>query len=307
MRSFAECIFLLHEKIRMTLQVSYKNPLDNLSEVKPEKSVPPFISALGRLFAGRAPASLTVEAAMSLPLFLFFAAALMQPMHWLDRQRKVQTAAECVGEELSVAQYLAESDEKELWSDAAAGLFVKGKVGAYTEGIRIKKARAMDSDGMICLEVAYKEKLLFFTWPGTDITMNAASRRRPWIGLDGKLKAERAGGGQNEAEKGTVFVGANMGRYHLYRDCHYISNQYEAVSAAAAGQKRNSSGNSYKPCSRCSKKGASAKTVYITPEGAHYHSDTACSAMVSYVRTVPLEEVEHLGVCSYCTRRGGRE
>ncbi len=307
MRSFAERIIRLHEKNMMTLQVPYKNPLDNSPEKKPKKSVPPFASALCRLLAGRVSASLTVEAAMSLPLFLFFSVSLMQPMHWLDRQRKVQTAVESVGEELSMAQYLAESDEKNRWSDAAAGLFLRGKAGAYTEGIQIKKARAMDSDGLVCLEVTYKEKLVFFSLPGIRITMNAASRRRPWIGLDGKLKTKGAGGGQDEADEKTVFVGAGMGRYHLYRDCHYISNQYEAIPAAAAGQKRNHSGSRYTPCSRCSGKEPMAETVYITPEGKHYHSDKACSAMASYVRTVLLQEVEHLGVCSYCARRGGKE
>ena len=36
------------------------------------------------------PASMTVEAALVLPLALFFFLALLQPVIWLDRQRKVQ-------------------------------------------------------------------------------------------------------------------------------------------------------------------------------------------------------------------------
>ena len=27
-----------------------------------------------------------------------------------------------------------------------------------------------------------------------------------------------------------VYVGAGMGRYHLFRDCHYISNEYMTVT-----------------------------------------------------------------------------
>ena len=38
------------------------------------------------------PASMAVEAALVLPLALFFFLALLQPVIWLDRQRKVQTA-----------------------------------------------------------------------------------------------------------------------------------------------------------------------------------------------------------------------
>ena len=47
------------------------------------------------------PASMTVEAALVLPLALLFFLALLQPVIWLDRQRKVQTAMERIGEEIS--------------------------------------------------------------------------------------------------------------------------------------------------------------------------------------------------------------
>ena len=54
---------------------------------------------------------MTVEAALVLPLALFFFLALLQPVIWLDRQRKVQTAMERIGEEISQYGILAESVE----------------------------------------------------------------------------------------------------------------------------------------------------------------------------------------------------
>ena len=100
-----------------------------------------------------------------------------------------------------------------------------------------------------------------------------------------------------------VYVGAGMGRYHLYRDCHYISNTYEAVSLNQAEKMTNQFGERYRPCSRCADSGHGERTVYVTAGGGHYHFNRACSSMVSYVRTVDLEDVGHLGVCSYCASR----
>lgn len=134
--------------------------------------------------------------------------------------------------------------------------------------------------------------------------MKAASRRRGWIGLEGKLT--ESGEHTTEAGEGNghaVYVGAGMGRYHLYRDCHYISNAYEAVSLNQAEKMTNQFGERYRPCSRCADSGHGDRTVYVTAGGGHYHFNRACSSMVSYVRKVDLEDVGHLGVCSYCASR----
>ena len=65
----------------------------------------------------------------------------------------------------------------------------------------------------------------------------------------------------------------------------------------------NQFGERYRPCSRCADSGHGERTVYVTAGGGHYHFNRACSSMVSYVRTVDLEDVGHLGVCSYCASR----
>ena len=91
------------------------------------------------------PASMTVEAALVLPLALLFFLALLQPVIWLDRQRKVQTAMERIGEEISQYGILAESVETEdselpaFCTDAAAALWIRGKVGQYADHVTVKK------------------------------------------------------------------------------------------------------------------------------------------------------------------------
>ena len=254
---------------------------------------------------------MTVEAALVLPLTLFFFLALLQPVTWLDRQRKVQTAMERIGEEISQYGILAESVETgdsglpAFCTDAAAALWIRGRAGQYADHVTVKRADVYGENGEIEFVAEYQEEIPFFEAVLGKQTETVAVKRRSWIGIPGKLKGDgtsRDGDGDEQTEM--VYVGAGIGRYHLFRDCHYISNEYMTVTRSEAengkvpGEKRT-------PCAVCGKKGDGSETVYITTAGEHYHCDKNCRSMMSYVREVPKGEAEHLGLCSYCERKKG--
>lgn len=325
----------LHFKKTKSLQVPKKFPLKYENTCcKSGKRVLPFTFHEKWMREGRKAgaaeesreASMTIEAAICLPLFLFFAAALMQPLHWLNRQRQVQTKLESVCEGLAQYAYVEEDlkgrpeREEADWaeqegleetaglysmiSETAGGLWLWKKLQAYTGTAKMKKAEMQSEDANLLLTVEYQEDIPFFNGLAGGMEIHAAVKRRKWTGLDGKLKEAGAGEELQEEGAGTewVYVGAGMGRYHLYRDCHYISNQYEAVSASEAAQMKNAYGTRLTPCNRCGAKGDNG-IVYITKAGEHYHSSKDCSAMAAYVRKVRKDEVEYLGVCSYCLRK----
>jgi len=314
--------FRLRCKNAKSLQVPCSNPLTRYKErCMPEKGVLPFIS-----LKKKASASITVEAAVCLPLFVFFSLALLMPMEWLNQQRQIQTAMESLGESWSQYLYVLEKREnqeqganqeeweykeeqeyKVLISDMAAGLLLKGKLSRYAENVTIKRAEVPDESGHIYIEAEFRENIPLFATPSSGVLMKAAVKRRSWIGLNGKLKKKRTGAGSEDYENSIVYVGASMGRYHWYRDCHYLSNQYESVSFEQIINRRNSFGSKYTACARCAQNTDLTETVYVTEGGVHYHLDKQCTAMVSYVRSLPLDEVRHLGACSYCERRKGSE
>lgn len=261
--------------------------------------------------ASKLPASMTVEAALVLPLAIFFFLALLQPVIWLDRQRKVQTTMERIGEEICQYGILAEREEdgeNELpafCTDAAAALWIRGRAGQYADHVTVKKADIYGENGEIELLAEYQEEIPFFEAVLGKQTETVAVKRRSWIGIPGKLKGNGSyQDSAGEEQKDMVYVGAGMGRYHLFRDCHYISNEYltvtrsEAESGKVPGEKRT-------PCAVCRKKEDNSETVYITEAGEHYHYDKNCRSMMSYVREIPKEEAEHLGMCSYCARKKG--
>lgn len=315
-------------KFTKSLQVPGNFPLDNRNN--PVKRV--LGSASGE--KNGCEASLTVEASVCLPLFLMMVWALLQPLFWLDRQRQAQTVTERFCEELSQHEYMARlaaegaelpqnSEETETegmeeyrellsgmdWisgiKNTALGVLLQGRlkrVLGQTEGLRIRDIHTPDEEGNIRIETEYRERIPFFPAAGGYTVMRTAAVRRSWIGIDGKLQSAGERSTETEEDGTVVFTGAGMGRYHLYRDCHYLSNAYRMVGIGEMKTMRNAFGERYQPCARCCR-GKTGPMVCITPGGEHYHSGMSCSAMNAYIREVPLEEAEHLGCCSYCSRR----
>lgn len=303
--------FLLHYLIAKSLQVPCDFPLIKYMYVKmPGKRVLPFISACKTGFS----ASMTVEAAICLPMFLMFSAALMEPVKWLNRQRQIQTVLECCCEDMSQYYYGRKGDgsenegeASEVLSETAAKLWIRGRLREYKDDVVIRNAEFENTQGDILVEAEYRETIPFFPAGKQGMIMHAASRRRIWKGIDGKLRGSSGSLREEENDGRIVYVGAGMGRYHLFRDCHYISNQYRSAYFEELSSMRNQDGRRYTACGKCGKREMEGGVVYITPSGEHFHTDKSCPAMISYVRSMPQREAEYLGLCSYCARRQGKE
>lgn len=297
----------------MSLQVLCSPLLNKSWTHHPGKRVLPFTSSK------KYRASMTVEAAFVLPLFIFLSIALLAPMKALDTERKIRTVMEnCCGE-LSLSTYMEnpeyvdvknrerKTEKKNLETGYAnvisgtiAWLQLQGKLKAFGETVVINSVQAPDENGDITLEVTYKERISFFSRVGNGLSTEILVKRRSWTGFDGKIRTGEGGGGSNENSEEMVYVGKNMGRYHRDRNCHYISNAYQAVSVDEAKAMRDADGHRFTACTTCEEKIGKSGTVYVTAGGRHYHGGTDCSAMVSYVRKVPISEVFYLGACSYC-------
>lgn len=283
-----------------------------------------------KLFNKRIRASLTVEAALGLSLFVFAVICLIMPLKMLDTQRRVQMVTEAFAKELSQYAYIryrmlkgetidpahAEAGNgggdmpgsvTELFGQAAAEVYLRRKIGAAVKagsvtGLDFSRMVLSEDGGTIDIYAAYRMKLPFKVFALDSVPAVSRSLRRGWIGSPGARWK-----GQEEGEDGEVmvYVGKNMSRYHWFADCHYISNDISEVSFDAVSSLKNDQGKHYKPCSVCGKSAGPGSTVYILPGGKYYHSSRNCSSLAFYVRKVPLSEVEYLGECSYCKKKKG--
>lgn len=265
------------------------------------------------------PASMTVEAALVLPLFLFSMVILMMPMRIMNEGRKVQMALETVCEEVSQYTYLLSSLEDKKKAELNGDDEISGELsGSLTKaGVILyadKKVRKLADTGKtghfsflntefledgetINLVLDYEIALPFPVFQLKSVPMTARSCRRAWIGSDGKTTGE--GSDQNSGDR-LVYIGKASTRYHCNKTCHYLYNDISAVPASEVHSMRNAEGKKYRACSRCTGASGMGDTVYVMPSGECYHSSRNCSAIVAYVRAVPLSEVEYLGACSYC-------
>jgi hypothetical protein len=263
--------------------------------------------------------SITVEAALALPLFLFAMMILMIPMVLMNESRKIQTELEQVCAEISqyagvLSDSTLESEDykksgipEELIEDMTKTGFRLYAEGRIRSRIHTEKAgqfsltgsRILEDGETIDLILSYQMILPFPVFRMKSVPMTARSCRRAWIGRDG---GKGNGDTGQDMEDELVYIGKSSTRYHRNRNCHYLYNHISVISFADVGTVRNSDGRKYKPCARCGGLAGPGSSVYIMPSGESYHGDRNCSSIVAYVRAVPLSEVEFLGPCSYCAK-----
>lgn len=256
-------------------------------------------------------ASLSVEAALALTLFLFTCVCLLAPMKLFDQQRRVQGALESVGEEFSKYAYVKYALDRgngdvECAQDIGAILsvaYVRRRVMSQADEriitqVSFAQSRLLDND-MIYLKMTYRLRMPVSVFGIDSIPMEAVCARRAWTGADGGRFT--GGAGEADALDPFVYVGKNPTRYHVDAHCHYLYNDLHAVDFPQIEGLRNAEGRRYGPCQRCAR-GAMGGTAYVMPSGSSYHMDSGCSAIVAYVREVRKSTVEYLGMCSYCGR-----
>jgi hypothetical protein len=313
-------IYIIKNKIIAALQVRSDNK-------RYKKNLNSKLKSCKRVYIK---ASLTIETALSLSIFIFAAALMMLPFRMMETSRKMQALCEAVNEDAAkyaYAVYIAENkgilkdepeiirsaqDEqadnsgkfKSLLSSSALGEYTKSKAAAQIKDSHIQNiswtgTECMAENGIITIRITYNYKLPFALFGLGDIKQQVLSSRRAWIGSEGD--SEYTEGETDKEDDETVYVGKTSTRYHRDRRCHYLYNDIKAVPKTVISDHRNTSGGKYSPCARCG--AAVSDTVYIMPSGNSYHSTRNCSAINAYVRAVKKSEVEYLGECSYCGRR----
>ena len=211
--------------------------------------------AAGRISDGIAlPASLTVEAALALTLFLLAVSCFWGLFPAMQLSLELQAALEQTTEEMAAAAYgvgklsgTGESGEDagELLQLAAGGVSL---VYAHQRVIQLVGAERLEescvwggSGGLsflgssvleeerVDLRVSYRVRLPFSVGPVGSLAVSQRSCRRAWTG---QLAAE---GGEEAETSGTrVYVTENGSVYHTTLDCTYLNLSVTAVFRAQA-------------------------------------------------------------------------
>lgn len=238
-------------------------------------------------------ASLTVEASLILPIFLFAMILIGYIGQLVTCQDDVQWALTRIAREAS-AEYGA-TESSVLKSTA----YYQAKFMAYMQGIGLTvsfgESRLLQENDEIDLIVTYRMDIPFSLLPIPDISMRQRVHTRAFTGVERR--------GQDENRTDTIVYVTETGRvYHLTRECTYLKLSISQILYGDLLTKRNESGGKYKACEKCCKNKSltDSSSIWITNYGDRYHTTASCSGLKRSIREIPLSEVGNRTLCSKC-------
>lgn len=249
-------------------------------------------------------ASLTIEAAMALPLFLFAMISVLYFIQIVDISVRLTGAICETSNEMAVYAYVKEAGK--LQGGGISDIITGGLSAAYAKNKVKTRGRLEENRGslsllrcsflkegqMIDLAGTYQVKYPVTLLPIKQMKIAVRGRVRAWTGRDGVN-----GDGSAEGEGALVLVTVNGQVYHKDPECTHIKLSIKPVDKDSVEHLRNESGGKYYPCGQC--RGGS-NTVYITDTGDKYHSSLGCSGLKRGILLVPMSEVADWQPCSRC-------
>lgn len=259
-------------------------------------------------------ASMTVEASIAVPLFLFFIINILLAFDMLHLHSRIAGAMHQTGNQMIFSGYAYKSvEEKGISLEGISSVilsegYARGKVisllgsdylnntclEAGTAGLHFMKSSVMKENDVVDLIASYRVKPLIRTIGFPSFPMENRYYGRAWTGYD----VENGLGDRND-EDPIVFVAETGVVYHLSRSCTYLCPSVEMISAFMKEDIRNEYGEKYYACERCGEGGIPA-ILYITGQGNRYHNSLHCSGLKRTVHSMHLSEAGGKGRCSKC-------
>lgn len=271
------------------------------------------------------PGSLTLEAAILLPLFLFFMMTILSLMDMLYFYGMVEQRLHQIGKKMAVyapaAGLITEtfiggagdgggdgySEEiSRISAEILGEQYVKnslingltqpelrssGVVGK-SEGLHFLYSQIMTEGDVIDLVVSYEiePRNNFFFLPAYPVLNRC--RVRAWTGY------EVASGTANDAGERMVYITETGTVFHLTKTCTYLDLSIRPVASGELDICRNQSGGIYNKCELCGDE--EAEICFITDYGECYHTSLICSGLKRTITQIPISQAGERHACSRC-------
>ena len=256
-------------------------------------------------------ASMTVEAALSVPLFVAGIVAILFVLQIMQLQLHMQKALynqamkvsgysyyltvadlSYKAEQVLQEEYVKSAVIKEVGKDYLDNSYiVNGSKGIYLN------LTGNPEKGWIDVALQYNVKVPFDLLGIGKLKMVSRARCRTWVGKDADTD-------DKSFEK--VYMTAGGSVYHTHKDCTYLVSKIYSCDVGEISEKRNADGSKYYACKLCCAEGNSGlKKVYYTQYGERYHSSAVCSNLHSNIFTIAKSDAEQkYRLCSKCEKRG---
>lgn len=242
--------------------------------------------------------SVTVEAALAVPLFFFAVLALFYMLEVMSVRTSIRTgmqyAAKAAAEETYIKPTVTPGSlEADIVAAIGAERLERSIVVNGSGGIHCQESRMSAVTGILELKVNYQVRLPVPVFAVPPVNMEESLRMKGW---NGYIRS----GFQGQDDK-TVYVTENGMVYHRDYHCNYLELSIRAVPASQVDGLRNESQGKYHACEICGGRGTAGE-VYITDYGDRYHTSLGCSGLKRTIYAIPLSEAVGKGACSKCSR-----
>ena len=263
-------------------------------------------------------ASVTVEASIVLPIFLFLFVNLLCVFDILKLQCDLEAALHQTGSQIMINKAATKSflgygeggTTEDIVSGAVNAAMASRMVKQYlgedylehspicngSSGLSFAQT-ALESDGdVIDIVATYKVHPLFGIAAFKNFPVEGRFYGHAFTGYDVRGEALE----DDEEEDELVYITESGTAYHKSLDCSHLKLSVKSVSKKEVSSKRNKDRGKFYPCEYCGKR--AGQTVYITNYGNRYHSDRNCSGIKRTIKTVRLSEAAGRSPCSECAR-----
>lgn len=273
--------------------------------------------SLHTFFRKEVKASMTVEAAVVLPLFLFFFLNLIGAIEMIRLHGNLQLAMGEVGKKLAIYGYAIEHKDmseqdgnsllQELGDVALSYSYVKAKIVDYVgeeyldasplsngaRGLQFWESEIISENDCIDMILTYNVSPVIEVIGQRPFRMANRYYGHIWNGY--RPLSTLSG------EDGTiVYVAENGVVYHENRECTHLLLSIRQVTLQQALLSRNEQGGKYTECEKCVQ-GQVNKDVFIADEGDRYHNERQCPGLKRTVFVMIKGEAGEYRGCSRCS------
>jgi hypothetical protein len=277
-------------------------------------------------------ASLTVEAALVMPIFLYFMLAFLYFLQVFSLQEQLQAAMTKMGLNLAKTAYIysdfIDSEDaqafdqtifgkeldinlQEITSAAMNGSLLKLYAGKYIdmdkinhscikdgfEGISFFYSRILNEEECIDIIAKYRISIPIRLFIIDDMQIIQRVRLRGWTGYEVSAKYSME---EVETQDKTVYITETGSVYHYDKNCSHIKLSVQSVFGLPS-ELRNNYGGKYYPCEVCITGTENEYGAYfITSDGTRYHSRRDCSGIKRNVKEIKLSEIDGKKPCKRC-------
>ena len=276
-----------------------------------QKKIKPYIEKIYLLISQRTEkhcctrGSMTVEAAVIVPLILLFFLHLGSCMEMLRLHGRLAFALWQTGRELTVFGAADEAEEEGGVPDPVISYlyvdnrleqilgrdYLDGSPLAYgRHGLNYLASEYLEDEETINIIITYQVTPQITAFPFPYFRLVIRYYGRAWTGYAVGEEAERIT---------YVYVTEDGKVWHSRADCSYLKlSIYEALPEIV-WMLRNRDGERYRACSRCEGWPVS-NPVYLTEEGNRYHTVRSCPALQRRIRAMVWQENIPYQPCSRC-------